>query len=126
MKTFNSFCRHKSANFVLREEGTDRKVILGHVDDLKAGDLRVTCDAVDGYLSIARFKAKASKWETIGGYWDGRVRNVPLPVAEIVFDSVKQLRLHENIIANAVMLKTDAAMRLEIKRAIPAAHSVCA
>ena len=124
MTMFNLFCRRKSANFVLRAEGSTRKVVLGLVDDIQAGDLRVTCDAAQGYLSVARFKAKGSRWDRLGGFWDQGIRPVPLPVAMIVYDAIKGLRLHEAITTKAVMLKTDASMRSELRRVLPATAAI--
>lgn len=73
-----SFSRPDRFSFILR----GRKVILGHVDDLQEGDLRVCGSLTRGFFQILRY-TKDLHTVLLGGRWAQRFHYTRLTYEEI-------------------------------------------
>lgn len=102
MTTIQSFYRPESFALVLR----GRKLILGEVNDVCDGDLRITGNKKHGYLQVAEFRQ--GKTQMLGGLWGHKRHALPLEVAERVLDTMRTLRADEFFVALSALIAAEA------------------
>lgn len=97
-----SYLRPNSFTLILR----GRKVIMGEVDDLRDGDLKIVGHKDKAYLQVSI--VEAHKLRVLGGRWRGKQHALPLEVARRLHSAMMRLAVDDYFIVVSALLKVEA------------------
>lgn len=98
-----SYMRPNSFTLILR----GRKVIMGEVDDVRDGDLKIVGHKDKAYLQVAIIEAQ-HKVRVLGGRWRGKQHPLPLEVARRLHSAMMRLAVDDYFIVVSALLKVEA------------------
>ena len=97
-----SYLRPNSFTLILR----GRKVIMGEVDDVRDGDLKIVGHKDKAFLQVAVIEA--NKARVLGGRWRGKQYALPLDVARRLHNTMMRLAVDDYFIVVSALLKVEA------------------